>query len=225
MILITSDLGEVKVGDQVLPGVFESLEITGSVKMDEVEIAGKKEKLSQAVGYTNAKVRLNLKIIPKDEDDDCIETIAQLQRIFRSSPSLQVPGVYRIVNKHVLARGIDQVTFTDLRTYEDNRTSSFVVTAEFQEYNPVNVTISTSTESESGSSSDAAGGSSGSGGGSGDYSYEDNGPAVTEDGWVGAGVMIDPSVIENATPAQDSVHQYWPHLLPPEFYQWIGVLK
>lgn len=224
MILITSDVGEVKVGDQVLPGIFESLEVTGSVKMDEVEIKGKKEKLSQAVGYNNAKVRLNLKVIPKDEDDDCIETIAQIQRIFRSSPSLQAPGVYRIVNKHVLARGIDQVTFTDLRTYEDNRTDSFVVTAEFQEYNPVNVTISTSTDSSD--SAGAASGSSGSGGGYDDYpGYNIDSDAGIPDGWVGAGVFIDPSVIDNATPAQDSVHQYWPGLLPPEFYQYIGVLK
>lgn len=109
MILITTDSGQCKVGDTILPGVFESLEITGSVQTDEAEIKGKKNRVTQAVGYSNTRLRLSIALIPESDDDDCSGQVRIIQEVFRKSPAQEVPGVYRFVNKHAQARGINEV--------------------------------------------------------------------------------------------------------------------
>lgn len=143
--LISTDLGQVKVGGTILPGIFESLEISGSVKMDQVEIKGKQEKSTQAVGYENARVRLNLVLQPKEEGGDCSEQIAVLQKIFRKSNDQEKPGVYQFINKHTAARNISQVIFSELRTFEDNRSDKVIATCEFIEHIPIKVQVVTKT--------------------------------------------------------------------------------
>lgn len=141
MQLITTDIGQVKVGNVILPGTFESLEIQAAVKMDEVEIKGKKEKVTQAVGYDNARVRLNLILLPAEDGGDCTAQVQTIQAVFRRSPDQEKPGVYRIVNKHVQARGINEVIFSDYRTFEDNRSDKCLVICEFVEHVPIKVTV------------------------------------------------------------------------------------
>lgn len=145
MKLITTDeVGQVKVGDTILPGIFESLEISGSVKMDEVEIKGKKEKVTQAVGYETAKIRFNIILLPEDEEDgDTGEAVETIQQLFRKAPDQEKPGVFKIVNKHVLARGIDEVIFTGLKTYEDNKINKVLVMCEFTEHVPIKIKVAT----------------------------------------------------------------------------------
>lgn len=144
MILVTTDTGQCKVGDTILPGVFESLEITGTVQTDEAEIKGKKSRVTQAVGYTNTRLRLSLVLIPKNDGGDCSQQIRTIQQLFRKSPSQEVPGVYRIVNKHAQSRNINEIIFSEFRTYEDNRNEKIIVSLEFIEHVPVNVKIATS---------------------------------------------------------------------------------
>ena len=145
MKLITTDeVGQVKVGDALLPGLFESLEITGSVKLDEVEIKGKQEKVTQAVGYETAKIRLNIILYPDDaEDGDTSATVETIQQLFKKAPDQEKPGVFKIVNKHVLARGINEVIFTSLKTYEDNKVNKVLVMCEFTEHVPIKITVAT----------------------------------------------------------------------------------
>lgn len=148
MILTITDPGQCKVGDIILPGVFESMEIVGSVQTDEAEIKGKKNRVTQAVGYTNARLRLGLAIHVLNDEEDPNDQIAQqikiIQNIFKKSPSQEVPGVYHIVNKHAQARGIDEVIFAEFKTYEDNRTEKIICSLEFVEHVPVNIKIATS---------------------------------------------------------------------------------
>jgi len=160
MQLITTDAGQVKVGNVLLPGVFESLEITAAVQMDQVEIEGSERKGSQAVGFDNATLRLNIVFLPKADGGDCIDQVRQVQQVFRSSSSQQKPGVYRIVNKHAQARGINQVIFSDFKTLEDNRSDKVVGTCVFEEYTPIKVKVAQKT------STGGTGSSSGSGSGS-----------------------------------------------------------
>jgi hypothetical protein len=141
MQLITTDIGQVKVGNVVLPGAFESLEITGTVRVDEVEIPGKKDRVTQAVGFDNARVRLTLTLLPKVDGGDCADQVRRIQQIFRKSPDQQKPGVYRIINRHVQARGINEVIFSDLKTFEDNRSDKVLVICEFTEHVPIKVKV------------------------------------------------------------------------------------
>jgi hypothetical protein len=136
---ITTEVGQVMVGGVLLPGTFESLEISAPVKVDEVEIPGKR--VTQAVGFDNARVRLNLILVPEVDGGDCSEQIRTIQQLFRKSPDQQKPGVYRIVNKHVQARGINEVIFSDLKTFEDNRSDKVLVICEFTQHVPIQVKV------------------------------------------------------------------------------------
>jgi hypothetical protein len=142
-ILITTDAGQVKVGETVLPGVFESMEISGSVKTDEVEIAGKEEKVTQAVSFENARIRLTAALVPDEEGGDCTDQIAAYQKVFRKSPDQEKPGVYQFVNRHAQARNISEVIFTSLQTSEDNKSDKILVICEFIEHVPIQVTVAT----------------------------------------------------------------------------------
>lgn len=141
MQLITTDLGQVKVGNMLLPGVFESLEITGSVKLDEVEIPGKEQKVTQAVGYSPARVRLTVNLLPLDDEGDCTWQIEVYQKLFRAALNQEKPGVYRIVNKHAQARNINEVIFSDLKTFEDNRSDKVLLICEFIEHVPIQIQV------------------------------------------------------------------------------------
>lgn len=147
MQLITTDTGQVKVGNVVLPGTFESLEISAAVQMDQVDIEGSARKGSQAVGYDNTRLRLNLILLPRTDGWDCSDQIRKIQQVFRTSSSQQKPKVYKIINKHAQARGINQVIFCDFKTFEDNRSDKILGICEFEEYTPIKVKVAKKTTS------------------------------------------------------------------------------
>ncbi|MTI82748.1 MAG: hypothetical protein FH756_02380 [Firmicutes bacterium] len=144
-----TNIGQVKVGNTLLPGIFESLEITGRVKTDQVEIRGKEAKATQAVGYDPAAARLTLNLLPTYEGDDCSSQVRAIQHAFRESKEQEKPGVYRLVNRHAQARGIDEVVFSGLKTFEDNRSDKLLVICEFMEHVPVQVKVKEQTASAS----------------------------------------------------------------------------
>ena len=117
------------------------MEISGSIKVDQVEIRESKEKVTQAVGYENSRLRLTIQLLPLEDEGDCSEQVRILQQLFRKSPDQEKPGVYRIVSKHAQARGINEVIFADLKTIEDNRSDKVYVIAEFTEHAPIKVTV------------------------------------------------------------------------------------
>lgn len=139
--LITTDAGQVKVAGVILPGVFESLEISGAAQLDQVEIKGKKERVTQAVGYDPARVRLTLNLLPPEEGGDCAAQVTELQKMFRKTPEQQKPGVYQLVNKHTAARNISEVIFSGLQTWEDNKSDKMLVICEFMEHVPIKVPV------------------------------------------------------------------------------------
>lgn len=133
------DTGQVKVGNTILPGIFESLEITGTVKIDQVDIPGKQEKITQAVGYDNARLRLTVNLYPVEDGAGCEDQIAVYQRIFRKSADQEKPGVYKIINRHTAARNINEIIVSDLKTWEDNRNEKVLVICEFIEHVPIQI--------------------------------------------------------------------------------------
>ncbi len=155
----TTNIGQVKVGNTLLPGIFESLEITGRVKTDQVEIKGKETKATQAVGYEPATARLTINLLPTYEGGECSSQVRAIQQAFRESKDQEEPGVYRLVNRHVQARGIDEVVFSGLKTFEDNRSDKLLVICEFMEHVPIQVKVkeqSSSAAAQSSTSESAA---------------------------------------------------------------------
>ena len=134
--IITDDFGQVKLDGQLLPGIFQGVEVSGALRVDEQEVPGRSGRPKQPLGFDCATITLRLKL-PTDENYTCYDRLAALCRLFRAVDDKARPYVRRIVNKHCQAWGITQVVFKELRTTEDNIYDYILADLVFTEWQPV----------------------------------------------------------------------------------------
>jgi hypothetical protein len=135
MEVITAEAGEIKLGDTLLPGVFQSMQVSGKLRIDEKKVPGSSGKRKQPLGYEDAAVSLSLKLLT-DEKSTCYEKAGELTRLFQNVDNKAKPYVYRIVNRHLSKWNIREVLFEELRLSEDNRTDVISASLNFAEYKP-----------------------------------------------------------------------------------------
>lgn len=140
--LITNDFGQIKLGGKLIPGTFESMEITTDGEVDEEEIKNSKKKQMQIVGFGLSDIKLTIKL-QSDSKTNCYDKLSVLQSLFKKDP--KKPTVYPITNKHTAVRGIGKVIFQKLRSHDTNDDDTLVVTLDFKEYNPSIVAIKKAT--------------------------------------------------------------------------------
>ena len=133
--IFTDEFGQVKLDGQLLPGVFQGAEISGTLRVDEQEVPGRSGRPKQPLGFDTATVTLRLKL-PTDENYTCYERVQALVRLFRAVDNKARPYVRRIVNKHCQSWGITQVVFKELRTTEDNNYDYILADLVFSEWQP-----------------------------------------------------------------------------------------
>lgn len=136
--VITDDIGQVKVGDTLLPGIFESLEIAGDVRVDEIEVTGQSGTSKQPLGFDDATLVLKIRLLT-DDDSTCYDKLKTLVAVFRAVDAQAKPFVYRLVNHHAAIWGITEVIFKGLRSVEDNDSDTIRADLQFTEYRPVMV--------------------------------------------------------------------------------------
>lgn len=129
---------QVKIGSVTLPGLFKSMEVTGTAQIEEQEIEGSNAKKKQALGYEDARVNLELTL-----EDGVYETkyfkLQKLQNLFKRSGQ-EKPIVYDIVSDVTAIRNISKVVFKSLSSKEDNATSRITVTIELLQWDSMNIT-------------------------------------------------------------------------------------
>lgn len=136
--IITNDFGQIKLGGKLIPGTFESMEITTDGEVDEEEIKNSKKKQMEIVGFGLSDIKLTLKL-QSDSKTNCYDKLSVLQSLFKKDP--KKPTVYPITNKHTAVRGIGKVIFQKLRSHDTNDDDTLVVTLDFKEYNPAVVAV------------------------------------------------------------------------------------
>ena len=134
------DLGQIKVGDTILPGVFESVEVEDTTKQDEVEIEGQNKKATQATEYEPTRVRINLTLLG-DASSTPEQKLAKIRSIYRPSKAVLVPKVYRIVCDQVQAHGMDEAVFIGMSSRGSNLGDTISVTLEFMEHISLTVQV------------------------------------------------------------------------------------
>ncbi|QGP91712.1 LysM domain protein [Neomoorella glycerini] len=139
-IKIDNDNGEVMVGNTVLPGVFESIEVEDDTQADQVEIQGKEKRSNQRIAYNPTRIRLNLTLL-NDESGPAVQKLEAIHKIYRPSRSVNTPQVYSIISPEAQAHGVDQVTFASLRSRSTNLDDTIFVNLEFEEYIAVTVPV------------------------------------------------------------------------------------
>ena len=133
--IITDDFGEVRISGVALPGLLESLEISGEVEVDEIEVPGVSGTKKQPQGYNDAHLTLKLLTLT-DDRSTCYEKAKQIIRIFKSTDLQAKPLVHRIVNKHAAMWGVEEVILNHLKTREGNQDDTMVVEIDMIEYEP-----------------------------------------------------------------------------------------
>ncbi|MDI3547882.1 MAG: hypothetical protein PWR10_1534 [Halanaerobiales bacterium] len=136
MKIITDDFGKIKLGDHELPGIYESMRITGSIKIDKVDIPGSSAGGKQPLGYNEPEIVLSLKLTT-DNETDCYEKTKTLTNIFQNTDENAKPYIYTIINKHTEAWNISEVIFDYLKTFDTNKDNTIMAELHFQEYKPI----------------------------------------------------------------------------------------
>ncbi|GAB6173274.1 MAG: LysM peptidoglycan-binding domain-containing protein [Desulfitobacteriaceae bacterium] len=137
---IRVDEEQIMVGSTVLPGIFESIEVEDDTQSDQVEIQGQNKKANQRVAYNPTLVRMNLKLMD-DDNQTALDKLAAIRKIYRPSPTTDIPQIYRLISEEAQAHGVDQVTFASLRSRKTNLDDIIYLSLEFEEYVPIKVTV------------------------------------------------------------------------------------
>jgi len=137
MILRADPTGEIKLGDVVLPGVFQSLSVNGEIQVDSGGDGSSKPRKVMR-GYNDKKISLSLILVEKKEST-VYQQLSAVEKIFRREND-RVPQIYTIVHDHIEARDIDQVLFQSLSSAEDNTTNTITLTLQFEEFIEANYT-------------------------------------------------------------------------------------
>lgn len=135
MEVITKETGQIKLNDTLLPGIFESMEVSGKLRFDEKSVPGSSGKRKQPLGYEDANITINVKLLTDDEST-CYDKLDQLTSLFHNIDNNAKPYVYRIVNRHMTKWNIREVMFSELRTSEDNQKNIIKAAIGFVEYKP-----------------------------------------------------------------------------------------
>ena len=132
---LSIDHGQVKLGGQLVPGIFLSMDISGAVRFDTAEVDNLSGKKKIPMGWEDSLISIELSLTT-DELSTCYEKLAEINSIFKGLDNKSNPKIYNIINAHVVARGVDQVVFKGLRSRETNENDLITVALEFDEHNP-----------------------------------------------------------------------------------------
>lgn len=135
-IVITKDVGAVKVGDTVLPGLFQRMEVHRALAMDEAAVPGRSGKSKQPLGFEDADVELSV-LCQEDEASTAEAKLRTIVSLFQTQDKLARPFVYEITHRLLAVWGIRKVLFHDLRTEEDNESDNLIAVLSFREHEPV----------------------------------------------------------------------------------------
>lgn len=130
---ITHEYGEMKLGNKMIPGVFNGLAINGKVRISEKEMPGVSGKMKQADGYEDLTMTLTI-ILNNDESSSPYDKLAELVGMFRKMDRTAKPEVYNVVNQMTAAWGLDQILFEELKTTDPPEGDLVHATLEFVEW-------------------------------------------------------------------------------------------
>lgn len=133
--VITKDFGQLKVGDTLIPGVFERLEVQGEVAVDEVDVLSESGTSKQPHGFKDASIGIALRL-QNDDNSTPYDKLQVIVRVFQKVDASARPFIYRIVNQHTAIWGIKDVVFQGLTSSEDNQDDTIRVQLSFTEYRP-----------------------------------------------------------------------------------------
>ncbi len=132
--LLIWDDGEVKLGGELLPGVFIDQRISGAVRFDQSEKDSQSGRNKVPMGFEDADIQITMDLLC-DEAGDCYAKLKNINKIFRAARNAN-PKVYAVSNRHCNARGINNVVFSGLASFESDLDDVITISLSFVEHLP-----------------------------------------------------------------------------------------
>lgn len=130
---IGSEYGEIKLGDQLIQGIYQGMSISGEVMIKEEETPARSGKLKQALGWEDIQVTLNI-LLKNDEESTPHEKLKRIVALFRKTDKAAKPEVYKIVSRMTDAWGLDKVIIRDIKSDDASNSDTLKVTLNFEEW-------------------------------------------------------------------------------------------
>ena len=144
MALLTWEDGVVKIDGQELPGLLIDLSVDCRVRFDEQDVDAQSGKKRTPMGWEDAEVGLALCLTTEADGDDCYDKLTAINSIFRSHDAQANPKIFNVDNRHLLARGVNELIFSGLSSTETEDDDTIVASLSFVENNPPVVKTETS---------------------------------------------------------------------------------
>ncbi|MCH5277468.1 MAG: hypothetical protein J1E80_06485 [Desulfovibrionaceae bacterium] len=135
MNIITFEDGVVTLDGEELPGILRSLRVGRKVRFDEQKVDGCSGTRKTPQGFEDCDIMVSLYLLT-DEESSCYDKLEQLAGMFQKVDDKANPQIYSVANRHLLARGVREVVFSQLSSSESDRTDEITATLGFMEHNP-----------------------------------------------------------------------------------------
>jgi len=138
MALLSWEDGLVSIDGLDLPGLLVDQSVDCRVRFDEQSVDGASGKKRTPMGWEDAEVTLTLELLTDEgeEGQDCYDKLEAINAIFRGHDAQANPKIYQIDNRHLQARGVGELIFSQLSSYESDRDDAMMATLSFVENNP-----------------------------------------------------------------------------------------
>lgn len=144
ILALDSEAGIISVGSPPtkLPGILESLTVSGKLLFENVEVEGRSGSVKIAHGWEDSTVAIELLLIDDTERKksrfDCLKDITS---IFKRVLDDGKPSVYVLHHKAIEAWQVREVLFSDLKSVEKRGRQQITVSLSFVEYDPLVATM------------------------------------------------------------------------------------
>jgi hypothetical protein len=137
ILAVDSDEGIVKIGSppEVLPGIVESVKISGALLIEDAEVQGRSGKVKVVQGWNDADLLITLSLL---DDPGAGKTrwdsLKQIAQVFKKVSGNGKPEVYTLGHPMTGAWGTKQLLFSSLESTEFRNRRKISVSLEFVEY-------------------------------------------------------------------------------------------
>lgn len=126
--------GEVRIGDQLLPGLLVSQRVNAGVRFDKAERDHMSGKNKIPLGWEDADIQITMDLLC-DEAGTCYDKLTAINSLFKGAKGAS-PKIFQVTNRHLRARGVSKVVFSGLESNEDDQTDVIRVSLTFSEHLP-----------------------------------------------------------------------------------------
>ena len=133
--LLSFENGRVVLGDKEIPGIIKDISIGCNVEFDNAKEDSRSGTTKTPVGWEDASITIKM-ILVTEKESGCYEKLSDLNTVFKGLDKNNDPKVFKVINSHLDARGVEAVVFKSLDSSENTSSDLIEASLKFTEYKP-----------------------------------------------------------------------------------------